>query len=177
MTDNCQKCRKTKPKTYKIGDKFGTRTVMSEQGVNSHNHTLIKVKCECGNESTLSVSKLKKSKSCPKCAIIRNTKHGYARRHSLAGDHDLYNIYLAMISRCYKSTNASYHRYGGRGIIVCERWLNSIHKFIDDMGPRPTIKHSIDRIDVDGNYEPKNCRWATPKEQSNNKCINHIKGK
>lgn len=72
------------------------------------------------------------------------------------------------MSRCNNENFTGYHQYGGRGISVCSRWYN-FRLFAEDIGPRPSLRHSIDRIDVNGNYEPKNCRWATPEQQARNK--------
>jgi hypothetical protein len=85
-----------------------------------------------------------------------------------------YRVWINMKSRCYNPNAPLYERWGGRGISVCERWLTSFQNFFADMGTRPSARHSIDRIDVDGNYEPDNCRWATFKEQSRNQTNNRI---
>lgn len=75
-----------------------------------------------------------------------------------------YNAWVNMRQRCRNPKQKWYHKYGGRGITICEEW-ETFDNFIKDMGKRPTPKHSIDRIDNDGNYEPKNCRWATQHQQ------------
>lgn len=82
-----------------------------------------------------------------------------------------YNAWRGIKQRCYNKKNKKYYRYGGRGIRVCDRWMQSYEDFYEDMGPRPSDLHSIDRIDNDGDYEPNNCRWAAKLEQMEN-CSN-----
>lgn len=88
-------------------------------------------------------------------------------KHRLSRTHPLYGVWGAMRQRCNNPNHKHYHHYGWRGIRICERW-DDFALFLEDMGERPSPKHSLDRIDVDGNYEPGNVRWATPQEQRRN---------
>lgn len=94
----------------------------------------------------------------------RNSKHGMSKTKT-------YRVWKGILSRCYNTHRKVYYRYGGRGITVCDRWRNSFENFYEDMGDMPEGLE-LDRIDNSGNYEPGNCRWVTPKEQSRNRRSN-----
>lgn len=84
--------------------------------------------------------------------------------------HPSYQTWVGVLQRCTDPAQPNYENYGGRGVTVCERWKH-FKNFVEDMGIRPSKNHSIDRIDVNGNYEPSNCKWSTRKEQNRNKRV------
>lgn len=84
-----------------------------------------------------------------------------------------YRSWFSMQDRCLNKNNSDYRRYGGRGIGICNRWVNQFPNFIDDMGAKPSREYSLDRIDNDGDYGPENCRWATNEQQSRNTDRSH----
>lgn len=124
------------------------------------------VRCECGKEfpceGVMIFNGSTRSCGCYKKRRLsqESLTHGLTQTPE-------YEIWGSMIQRCTNSRSTEYENYGGRGIAVCDRWLDFTN-FLEDMGERPTPKHSIDRVDVDGNYEPTNCRWATRLEQNRN---------
>lgn len=134
--------------------------------------------CDCGKQTKVVGRNLKKghTQSCGCLVRIingrlitnRNVTHGYAPR---GNQHPLYRTWCGMHNRCRNSRDASWVNYGGRGITVCDRWTgpDGFSNFLADMGPKPSPKYSLDRIDNDGNYAPENCRWTTRSMQNSNK--------
>jgi hypothetical protein len=148
------------------GHKFGRLTAIKYEG-----NAMWKCNCVCGNSSTVYRGDLRagRTKSCgclknetQKDIGVRRTTHGLSNTSE-------YHTWYSMKYRCNNTNSKDYPDYGGRGITICDRWLESFDNFYKDMGEKPTAKHSLDRINVNGNYEPSNCRWATIAEQSNNK--------
>lgn len=97
-------------------------------------------------------------------------RHGHRRRNFVSAE---YRVWRHIRTRCENERSPAFKDYGGRGIRVCDRWLDFVN-FYDDMGPRPSPNHSIDRIDNSKGYEPSNCRWATSKEQQRNRRDNRV---
>lgn len=133
--------------------------------------------CDCGVEKELDRYAVfcgnTSSCGCYRDDLIglRSVTHGHSRGKSLSRE---YISYRGMMSRCYSKTNNRYPRYGGRGIAVCDRWRSSFENFLEDMGPKPSPDHSLERKDNDADYCPENCRWATRREQARNRSTNHL---
>lgn len=125
-------------------------------------------RCDCGTEKLINKNNVIK-KVCPtrSCGCLaREMARARQLRHGKDGTR-IYRIWGGMRRRCYEVTNKSYDDYGARGIRVCDRW-QLFENFYEDMGEPPTIRHSLGRIDNNGHYEPKNCRWETGKQQQRN---------
>ena len=165
------------------GDKYGMLEVVmpieSHRQPNGQTKSMYQCKCECGNIVNVQMYHLKsghsKSCGCTKKEVSRlagqkHFTHGHWKGNKSTPE---YNTWCAMRNRCYNKNHKDYKYWGAKGVIVCDRWVDSFSNFIEDMGLKPTAKHSLDRINPFGNYELSNCRWATSSEQANNKRIHY----
>jgi hypothetical protein len=157
------------------GSLFGRLTVIEKVGVRNR-HMLYRCKCDCGNEKNIRGSALVSGNTESCGCKNKDQAKSMTTARKIEGVKDdngkitpEYHAWRAIRSRCYRKTNKKYKNYGGRGIIVCDRWLQSFTNFLNDMGLRPIHCSSIDRINVNGNYEPGNCRWANEEQQAANK--------
>lgn len=164
------KCKQYLVKGGLIGKRFGRLVVKEPTTKRSWRYIIYKCRCDCGNYVEVASRHLtsSKSKSCGCYHLDRVSKHGHTKSHTSTRS---YESWGSMKQRCLNPNAQNYYLYGGRGISICDEWLDKDHgfeNFLADMGERPDGT-SIDRINPDGNYEPSNCRWATPKQQQNNR--------
>lgn len=152
------------------GQKFG-RVAVIDRAPNQSGRVMWNCRCDCGHEVVVRGSALTSgnSKSCG--CLVAESMAATGRKN---GTHNLsrtpeYHSWKAMSARCYDPNNNRFRYYGARGVTVCQRWRDSFEAFLSDMGPKPSPRHSIDRKETNGRYEPDNCRWATPSEQSKNR--------
>lgn len=153
------------------GKRFGSLVVVrfdGGSGGTSRRRTWL-CRCDCGVERLVLQGSLIRPGNTQQCRCWRKSNHGLCGRKK---QHPLHQTWRGMVARCHNPRSREYRDYGGRGIVVCAEWRSDFRQFIADMGPRPSSKHSIDRINVNGNYEPSNCRWATLKEQMRNTRVN-----
>lgn len=150
------------------GYRFGNATALSDAGLNRYRQRIWNCQCDCGQPFVAVASAIHRGRvrGCARRCLVTNPSKANPRPERAIRDN--------MIARCHCPTNKSYPRYGGRGIMVCDRWRNSFDDFLADIGPRPSAQHSIDRIDGTKGYEPSNCRWATYTEQARNTRRNHL---
>jgi len=151
--------------------KYNNWTIIDDKQYKKGTGLYIKCRCDCGIIKGVRIKNLKsgQSKSCgcvgKKKITERNTKHNQRFTKT-------WRAWQSMKTRCYNKNIKQYKNYGGRGIIVCDKWINDFMAFYKDVGEAPKDK-SLDRIDNNGNYEPRNVKWSTGKQQSGNKQNNH----
>lgn len=151
-----------------VDSKWGCWTV-TELPRSSRGYTRAQVKCDCGNTNTVRVADLVagRTKMCKSCAAsVSRRGHGAAKKGHVSPE---YISYTHMIQRCTNPANKDYKNYGGRGIKVCELWLESYEAFLMCMGEKPDPTYTIERLNGNMDYQPSNCVWASKEVQNRNK--------
>jgi hypothetical protein len=157
------------------GKRFGRLVVQERAGKDpSGKNWFWRCACDCGGLVTILASSLRqnRTRSCgclqKEVRGVSNKTHGHTSGGKISSE---YTAWQGLLDRCFNPNNNAYAYYGGRGITVCDRWQASFENFLDDIGNKPSPKHSLDRTDVNGNYEPSNCKWATKEEQMINRRV------
>jgi hypothetical protein len=153
------------------GKTFGRLAVLKQSTMRRHGKIAWECVCQCGARIVVSGNSLKRGNttSCGcRHAEIKNAIGDKCRTHGMCRTPE-YASWCSMKDRCNNPNNDDYAHYGGRGIRICDRWNDSFEAFIADIGHKPFPRATVDRIQVNGNYEPGNCRWATQAEQTRNK--------
>lgn len=165
-TFRCKTCGARSACNDLSGNKFGKLTLVK---IFSYNPIKYECKCDCGNTKIIRASDILSGKS-RSCGCVHGNHKTHGKTHTR-----LYSIYNNMINRCKNPNVDCYKYYGGKGISICEEWEKDFQKFYNwAMGNGYEENLTIDRIDVNGNYEPDNCQWVTMKEQANNTTRNRI---
>lgn len=149
------------------GEPYRRKTANGERHPDGVQRTAI-CRCDCGNERLIAIHTLKQGHSSH-CGCRNGEKNTELHGTHLLSHTSEYRIWSKMKARCSNPSDGAWDNYGGRGITVCDRWLEGFEPFYEDMGPRPSMAHSIERENVNGNYEPGNCIWATIAVQAINR--------